>query len=189
MNGCPQLEIPTRLAAAKMASRSRSGVFDIKHKGVVKCLKFIRQNSHQPIKNKNLADLSMLSLRGLQKAFRKHLGHTPKQELQRVRIERARQMLAQSNHNIGVIASLCGYQSLNSFCIAFKRVTGVPPMQYRVAGRNRVEDGQAAGSAVSKSIHANRRSKSIGRLNVGEPMRGSSKGKCPNHQPGDRIMV
>jgi len=30
-----------------------------------------------------------------------------------------------------VLAGMCGYQSANSFCVAFKQATGVSPKQYR----------------------------------------------------------
>jgi len=30
-----------------------------------------------------------------------------------------------------VLANMCGYQSANSFCIAFKQATGLSPKQFR----------------------------------------------------------
>jgi AraC-like DNA-binding protein len=48
-----------------------------------------------------------------------------------VRIDRAKQLLIGSDHKIGTIAGMCGYQSANSFCIAFKRVTGMSAKKFR----------------------------------------------------------
>jgi AraC-like DNA-binding protein len=48
-----------------------------------------------------------------------------------VRIERAKRLLAESSHKLEVLASLCGYQSANSFCVAFKQATGMSPKQFR----------------------------------------------------------
>jgi transcriptional regulator GlxA family with amidase domain len=48
-----------------------------------------------------------------------------------VRIDRAKQLLGGSDHKIETISSLCGYQSANSFCIPFKRVTGMSAKQFR----------------------------------------------------------
>ena len=72
-----------------------------------------------------------MSRRGLHKAFQDHVGRTPGQDLQRVRIERAKRLLAESDNKVEVLATLCGYQSANSFCVTFKQATGMSPRQYR----------------------------------------------------------
>ena len=72
-----------------------------------------------------------MSRRGLHKAFIEHLGRTPGEELHRVRIDRAKRLLVESNQKMEVLANMCGYQSANSFCVAFKQSAGVSPKQYR----------------------------------------------------------
>ena len=58
-------------------------------------------------------------------------GGPPGQELQRVRIERAKRLLAESSNKLEVLAGQCGYQSANTFCVAFKQATGMSPKQFR----------------------------------------------------------
>jgi len=65
------------------------------------------------------------------KAFLEHLGRTPGHELQRVRIERAKKFLARTDQKVETIALDCGYQSINSFCVAFKRATGMSAKKFR----------------------------------------------------------
>ena len=72
-----------------------------------------------------------MSRRGLHKAFWEHLGRTPGQELQRFRIERAKKLLTQTGQKVETVANACGYQSINSFCVAFKRATGMSAKQFR----------------------------------------------------------
>ena len=72
-----------------------------------------------------------ISVKDLVNAFIEHLGRTPGEELHRARIERARKLLRESNHKIEVVAGMCGYQSANSFCVAFKQATGFSPKQFR----------------------------------------------------------
>jgi len=79
----------------------------------------------------DLVGVAAMSRRGLHKAFIEHLGRTPGEELHRVRIERAKTLLAESNHKMEVLARMCGYQSANSFCVAFKQSTGMSPKLYR----------------------------------------------------------
>ena len=131
MNGEPAPEQPVRVPAAGIVARKSSDILTITHRGVARSLRHIWEHSHEPICVKDLVSVAGMSRRGLHMAFWEHLGRTPGQELQRVRIDRAKQLLGGSDNKIETIASQCGYQSANSFCIAFKRVTGMSAKQFR----------------------------------------------------------
>ena len=122
---------PVRIPAVGVVVRKSSDILTIKHKGVSRSLRHIWERSHEPICVKDLVGVAAMSRRGLHKAFLEHLGRTPGQELQRVRIERAKKLLTESNLKIEALAEMAGYQSTNSFCIAFKRVTGMSAKQFR----------------------------------------------------------
>jgi transcriptional regulator GlxA family with amidase domain len=72
-----------------------------------------------------------MSRSGMHQAFIDYLGRPPGSELQRVRLENAKRMLTQSKMKLEEIAELCGYQSANSFWVAFKQATGTTPKQYQ----------------------------------------------------------
>ena len=72
-----------------------------------------------------------MSLRSFHQAFVDNVGRPPGHELQRIRLERAKQMLANTDKKMDDIAKLCGYQSGNSFWVAFKQATGMSPKQYQ----------------------------------------------------------
>jgi LacI family transcriptional regulator len=131
MNGKPEPKEPIRVPAAGLIVRKSSDLLAMNHKGVANSLRYIWGHCHEAIGVDDLAAVAAMSRRGLHKAFMEHLGRTPGQELQRVRIERARRLLAESDHKMEILASMCGYQSANSFCIAFKQATGMSPRQYR----------------------------------------------------------
>jgi LacI family transcriptional regulator, galactose operon repressor len=132
MNGKKSPEKPIRIPATGIVTRKSSDLLAVNHKGVANSLRFIWEHAHEPISVKNLVDVAAMSRRGLHKAFLENVGRTPGQELQRVRIERAKRLLlAESNHKLEVLAGLCGYQSANSFCVAFKQATGMSPKQFR----------------------------------------------------------
>ncbi|MDE3068016.1 MAG: DNA-binding transcriptional regulator [Verrucomicrobiota bacterium] len=122
---------PVRVPAAGIITRKSSDLLAVKHKGVANSLRFIWEHAHQPISVKDMVSVAAMSRRGLHKAFLEHVGRTPGEELQRVRIERAKRLLAESDHKLEVLAGLCGYQSANSFCVAFKRATGLSPKQFQ----------------------------------------------------------
>jgi len=131
MNGKPAPEAPIRVPAKGVIVRRSSDYLAIKHQGVAKSLRFIWEHSQDPICVKNLVAVAAMSRRGMHKAFLEHIGRTPGQELQRVRIERAKKFLAESDNKIETLARMCGYKSINSFCIAFKRTTGMSAKRYR----------------------------------------------------------
>jgi len=131
MNGKPAPEKPIRVPAIGIVTRKSSDLLAVKHKGVANSLRFIWEHASQPISVKDLVGVAAMSRRGLHKAFLDNVGRTPGQELQRVRIERAKRLLADSDHKLEVLANMCGYQSANSFCIAFKQATGLSPKQFR----------------------------------------------------------
>ena len=148
MNGKPAPKNPIRIPAAGVVARKSSDILTIPHRGVARSLRYIWEHSHEPICVKDLVSVAAMSRRGLHMAYLKHLGRTPGQELQRVRIDRAKQLLIGSNHKIETVAGMCGYQSANSFCIAFKRVAGMsakvfrektpaPGLTYRPAQKNK----------------------------------------------------
>jgi LacI family transcriptional regulator len=122
---------PIRVPAAGLIVRKSSDLLAVNHKGVANSLRYIWEHCHEPIGVDDLVGVAAMSRRGLHKAFMEHLGRTPGQELHRVRIERAKRLLRESTHKVEILASMCGYQSSNSFCIAFKQTTGVSPKQYR----------------------------------------------------------
>ncbi|HXF11192.1 MAG TPA: XylR family transcriptional regulator, partial [Desulfuromonadaceae bacterium] len=108
MNGKPAPDEPIRVPASGIVTRKSSDLLAINHKGVANSLRFIWGHAHQPISVKDLVEVAAMSRRGLHKAFLENVGRTPGQELQRVRIEHAKRLLAESDHKMEVLASMCG---------------------------------------------------------------------------------
>ena len=54
------------------------------------------------------------------------------EQLRKVRIEKAKRMLRETNEAVLTIASLCGFHSSPSFCRTFAVSTGMTPKQFRV---------------------------------------------------------
>ncbi|MGH7953808.1 MAG: substrate-binding domain-containing protein, partial [Limisphaerales bacterium] len=125
MNGKRPSKNPVRVPAAGLVTRKSSDILAVNHKGVSNGLRFILEHIHEPISVSDLARVAAMSRRSLHKAFWEHLGRTPGQEIQRIRIERAKRLLTTSNHKLEVVGSMCGYQSANSFCVAFLRLAGM----------------------------------------------------------------
>ena len=63
--------------------------------------------------------------------FREHTGLPPADYLARLRIRRARELLARPGSPIGEVARECGFATLQHFSTAFRRQTGLTPTEWR----------------------------------------------------------
>ena len=85
-----------------------------------------------------LAMIAAMSERTFQRRFREAVGLTPKLWLQRERMFRAQELLETSGSPLSEIAELCGYKSLETFRVAFRRSLGTSPAAYRARFRRAV---------------------------------------------------
>lgn len=69
----------------------------------------------------------------LSRLLKRHLGKTFVDALTDFRIEKAKQLLAGSDLNVYTVADAVGYSDPHYFSTIFKKMTGVPPSEYRGA--------------------------------------------------------
>jgi len=122
---------PIRIPPAGLITRKSSDLLAVNHPGVARCLCYLWQNCHKPIGVDDLARVAAMSRSGLHQAFLEHVGRPPGGELQRIRIENAKKLLSQSKMKLDEIAEKSGYQSANSFWVAFRQATGMSPKKYQ----------------------------------------------------------
>ena len=72
-----------------------------------------------------------MAKRTLERAFRRELGRTPRQELIRIRVRRAHDLLMQTDWSVSRIAKRCGYSSTMHFVTHFRREYRLSPAQFR----------------------------------------------------------
>jgi LacI family transcriptional regulator len=131
MHGKPPPPEPVRIAPTGLIVRKSSDLLAVNHEGVALALRYIWTHCHEPIQVGDIARAAALSTRGLHQAFTAHIGRSPGVELHRARIERAKNLLMSSTKKMDIIAEMCGYESANSFWVAFRQATGVSPSKYR----------------------------------------------------------
>jgi LacI family transcriptional regulator len=69
--------------------------------------------------------------RTLERKFKEHYRCSPWEMLCQLRVNQAKQLLANSNHPVSLISELCGFHDPERMAVVFKRLTGMPPSQYR----------------------------------------------------------
>lgn len=83
-----------------------------------------------------LADICNLSEPYFRAIFKKHLGITPTEYKNILRIKYACDLLTSTNYSVGDIASQTGFHNVQYFCTIFKKVMGYNPSEHRTKTRN-----------------------------------------------------
>ena len=99
---------------------------------VTAAIRYIRQNIERQFGIEHLATQISVSRRYLEQKFRSQLDCTPMDYLFKLRIERAKQMLAANQQmKISHVARACGFTNSLQLRRAFHRIIGVSPQKYR----------------------------------------------------------
>ncbi len=85
----------------------------------------------EPIGLADFAKKATTSERTFYRRFRESVGMTPIAWLQRERMSRAQEILENTDTTLEAIAGMCGYQSLETFRVAFRRSVGTSPAAFR----------------------------------------------------------
>lgn len=92
---------------------------------------YIQYHYMHNIQMQELCSLVNISPQHLCRIFKKCCGMRPVEYILRVRIDAAKELLANSCHEITKIADWCGFENDNYFWKTFKKITGLTPGEYR----------------------------------------------------------
>lgn len=111
--------------------RASTGHVEKKDPIMAKALSFMHAHYREPIGVPEIATASGASRRVLEMRFREYLNTSVHEELRRLRIEDAKQLLLKDELSVTAIAHSCGFSSVHYFSAAFKRETGHSPKQFK----------------------------------------------------------
>jgi transcriptional regulator GlxA family with amidase domain len=112
----------------RMDLRFRLGVADAT---LLKVLKTMERHIEKPLSRERLASLAGVSLRQLERTFRRELRHGVHQHYLALRLGRSRQLLRESSLSILDIAMSTGFMSASQFSRVFRRTFGFRPREER----------------------------------------------------------
>jgi AraC family carnitine catabolism transcriptional activator len=127
---CLHERIRSGASLQRMALPMRSGAH---HPLLVKALQRLEEGAAAPLSAGPLAGELGISARHLQRLFRTHLGDTPQRYHRRLRLERARALLRQTDLPVVRVGEACGYGSAAQFSRDFRREWGESPGAVRRA--------------------------------------------------------
>jgi AraC-like DNA-binding protein/ligand-binding sensor protein len=107
----------------------------IRHSSALrKAERYIWKNYTRKISLREIADISGLSAPYFSTIFKEEMGENLSCYLNRLRVEKAATMLAETELTLNAISSACGFEDQSWFSKIFKSFTGLSPGKYREKG-------------------------------------------------------
>jgi LacI family transcriptional regulator len=125
----PEREI--RIAPRGLLERRSTNRLRVSDEDVEAALQYIRQHADTFIDVSDVLRVVRVSRATLDQRFRRLVGRTVHAEIRRVHVERAQQLLRETDWPIARIARACGYHETSRLHEAFRRETGGHPLPYR----------------------------------------------------------
>ena len=124
----PQLLL---LAPVGIATRQSTDVVAVRDARLARAVRFIREHACDGISVLDVLKAVPMSRTLLERRFKKILGRTPHDQILRVKIDRAKNILATTDLSVALVAERTGFEHVEYFSVAFKRICGETPGQYR----------------------------------------------------------
>lgn len=103
---------------------------EMKLAAIKKVLTYIAEHYQEKIYIKELSSLVSMNEQYFCRFFKKNIGKTPTDYINACRIERACQMLEETNEKIVTVCYACGYENVGYFIRKFKQIKGMTPSEY-----------------------------------------------------------
>ena len=120
-----------RVTSTRLGQRESTEVFLCEDELVKEAMQYIAEHCRQTLKIDDVAEALHVSERTLRRKFDTVLGRTVPDEIKRLRIERLKLIVEETNQPIGEIAEAFGFSSGGQFSRYFSTAAGMPPTAYR----------------------------------------------------------
>jgi LacI family transcriptional regulator len=118
-----------------IATRQSTDVLVIEDRNVARAVHYIRQNACNGIQVKDVLRVVPQSRTLLECRFKRLIGRTPHEEILRVRLNRVKELLVETDLSLDEIAERTAFNHVEYLSVAFRREIGIPPSQFRAQNR------------------------------------------------------
>lgn len=101
------------------------------HEYIQEVIEHMHRNSEEPISIKEYASRCNMSVCWFISNFKELTGMTPGQYITQIKINKAKELLTNTELNISEVADIIGYQNSFYFSRIFKKVTGMCPREWK----------------------------------------------------------
>jgi LacI family transcriptional regulator len=135
MKGGKAPKQPIVIGPLGIVTRRSTDVLAIEDRHIAAAVRFIRERACDGVDVGDLLQAVPLSRSTLERRFYKVLNRSPKEEILRVRMNRAKQLLAETDFPLSWIAEKIGLEHTEYLSVIFKKRTGMTPAMFRAKSR------------------------------------------------------
>lgn len=129
--GGGEVELVKRISPVGIVKRQSTDLVAIDDPKISAAVTFIQNNACLGISVQDVLAKVPMARTQLERQFRKLLGRTPREQIERVRMEKVKDLLIRSSLPISAIAESAGYEYPEYLTVAFKRIFNESPRDFR----------------------------------------------------------
>jgi LacI family transcriptional regulator len=133
MDGAEAPGKPTLVPPLGIVTRRSTDVLAVEDRHLATGLRFIREHAFDSINMNDVAAAAGMSRRVFERRFVAQFGRSPKTEVLRLRLERAKELLADTDWTLTEIAERTGFKYGEYLHTMFTQKTGITPGKFRVS--------------------------------------------------------
>jgi LacI family transcriptional regulator len=137
MSRSPPPKSPILVSPTGVVARQSTDASAVPDRDVRRAMRLIRERACDGLSVFELVRELPVSRSTLERKFSLFLDTTPKVEINRIRLQRAMQLLTETNFKLPVIARMTGFSHAEYLSAVFKAQVGMTPGQYRKLHRRR----------------------------------------------------
>ena len=131
LDGKPSNGADIRVSPIGVVTRTSSDNLAFDDPQVNQAMRYIRAHIADSIKVTDILSVVDLSRRELERRFQKYLGHSPHTEIRRTQIDRAKELLAETDLPMTQVALAGGFKESKRLSVVFRQEVGMSPSEYR----------------------------------------------------------
>lgn len=128
---------PVLLPPVGIIQRRSTEAVAIDDERIVRAIRFVREHACDGISVEDVAREAAVSRATLERRFSEYLARTPRREIERVRLERVRRLLIETDYTLAHIADLTAFRSASHLATIFRMRHGMTPGAFREDSRHK----------------------------------------------------
>lgn len=124
---------PITIPPRGVVTRRSTDTVAIAEPTIAKAMQYIREHACNSINVDKVADHCGVSRRHIERNFIKFLHSSPNEQIARAKLTRAKQLLAETDYPLDVVAERCGFTHAAYLNVFFKKHSGQTPGEFRTS--------------------------------------------------------
>ncbi len=124
-------DLPVSVRPTHIVTRHSTDVTAVSDPAVAAAMRFIADHAAEPINVASVIEAVRMDRRSLARRFQASVGRTVLEEIYRIRIQKAKRQLIETDAKLLQIAATCGFRDMEHLITRFRTATGMTPGVFR----------------------------------------------------------